>query len=145
MKKICTKCKEEKELSFFHRKSATANYYMSKCKECHAIMSKRYYQRNKEKIAEQKKLYQQKNKEKIAETRKQYKKKYPKIRNAHRRVEYAIKTGKLIRPSICSICGKRDSKIEAHYNNYDNPLDICWVCTSCSHNFTKIVQKVSKS
>ena len=56
-KKVCTKCKEEKELTEFH----IGRY---ECKLC----SKKYYENNKDKVKE----YKEKNKDKIKEYRKKY-------------------------------------------------------------------------
>ena len=55
--KVCTKCKEEKELSEFH-------IGRSECKLCR----KKHYENNKDKIKE----YEEKNKDKIKEYRKKY-------------------------------------------------------------------------
>ena len=59
-----------------------------------------------------------------------WKKNHPDAIKARNRVCYAIRTGKLDRPLICSICG-RQGKISAHHNNYSIPFEICWVCSSC--------------
>lgn len=58
--------------------------------------------------------------------RKRYRHKY----NAHAAVNYAVKTGKLIRPKRCSKCGKR-CKPEAHHPNYAKRLKVVWLCRPC--------------
>lgn len=89
MKKICTKCKVEKELTEFHNKSEAKDGKNSACKSCRKIYldatrEKRlaynkawrgknkeklsqYYKDNKEKISAQQKEYQNNNKEKRAQ------------------------------------------------------------------------------
>src|SRR6478672_12211906 len=63
-------------------------------------------------------------------------KKYPQTppsraaRRAHWRVKYALKTGRLVRPSECSTCG-REAFIEAAHQDYTRPLDVRWLCHFC--------------
>lgn len=61
----------------------------------------------------------------------EYRRRYPERRRAHQAVSEAVKRGELIRPDTCSKCGKK-RKIIGHHNDYDNPLDILWLCISCS-------------
>lgn len=43
-----------------------------------------------------------------------------------------IKSGKIVRPLICSKCKKiSKSKIEGHHRDYNKPLDVVWLCKSC--------------
>jgi len=100
--KICTKCKEEKELNKFSKHSGHKDGFHTQCKKCSKEIKKEYYIRNKEKIkakyrkhykenSEQKKAYQKQyrlenllkinldkhqyaidNKEKIADYQKEY-------------------------------------------------------------------------
>lgn len=53
---------------------------------------------------------------------------------AHAIVRRAVIDGKLIRPSLCSRCGKPPAgrgRIEAHHPDYALPLDIEWLCPAC--------------
>ena len=45
---------------------------------------------------------------------------------AHKRVEYAVKTGRLVRQP-CERCGGLDL-IVAHHESYDHPLAVVWLC-----------------
>ena len=60
-KKVCSKCKEEKELTEFYK------HKKSPCKVCRLLYNKEYRQNNKEKRREYRKEYDEKNKEKIKE------------------------------------------------------------------------------
>jgi len=42
----------------------------------------------------------------------------------------AIARGELVRPEKCSICGEKGN-VHAHHDDYDKPLDVRWVCSSC--------------
>jgi len=46
-------------------------------------------------------------------------------RRAHKIVETALLSGKIIRES-CARCGDRDS--QAHHEDYSRPLDLVWLC-----------------
>lgn len=50
---------------------------------------------------------------------------------ARQKVRYAIRTGKIIKPKTCEICKKRPKRIEGHHEDYNFPLKVIWVCTSC--------------
>ena len=42
----------------------------------------------------------------------------------------AIKTGRLVRPDRCSICGVA-GRIAGHHEDYTTPLDVVWCCPFC--------------
>jgi hypothetical protein len=71
MKKICSKCKEEKEIEEFSIDKGNKDGINRHCRECR----KKYYKKNKEYLNEKKKTYYKKNKEKFDEKNKEYYKK----------------------------------------------------------------------
>ena len=56
--------------------------------------------------------------------------------NAHRKVNYAIRTGELIKPEKCEMCGEV-KRLCGHHEDYSKPLDVKWLCYSCH----KIIHK----
>lgn len=50
MKKVCTKCNIEKELSGFHKNNERKSGYVSRCKDCRNALIKIYRDKNKEKM-----------------------------------------------------------------------------------------------
>jgi hypothetical protein len=57
---------------------------------------------------------------------------------AHMTVHKAVVTGKIQRPTACSVCGivpppRRDgcTQIHAHHRDYSKPLDVQWLCALC--------------
>lgn len=42
----------------------------------------------------------------------------------------AIRSGKVVRGTICSTCGS-SNRIEASHENYRKPLDVVWLCNKC--------------
>jgi len=48
---------------------------------------------------------------------------------------------KIIRPDICSSCGKK-VKVDGHHPDYSKPLEVIWLCKKChkkEHAKTKII------
>lgn len=52
---------------------------------------------------------------------------------AIRAVQYALRTGSLVRPKHCSRCGSDQGRprIEAHHSDYSRRLDVIWLCRPC--------------
>lgn len=43
-----------------------------------------------------------------------------------------IEDGKIIRPTVCRICGRSDRPIQAHHPDPANkPLEVVWCCQEC--------------
>jgi hypothetical protein len=57
-----------------------------------------------------------------------YKVSHPEKIKAHRLVEYALKTKKIVRPSFCEINYDCNGRIEAHHTDYLQPLKVTWLC-----------------
>jgi hypothetical protein len=74
--KICTKCKENKNLGEFHKYKATKDGLQYRCKSCDSQSHAKYRQLNRNKVNAQKKEYREKYKQKIAEYGKEYGKQY---------------------------------------------------------------------
>ena len=45
-------------------------------------------------------------------------------------VNCAVKSGELIRPTICPVCNTK-TFIVAYQENYDKPFEIIWLCINC--------------
>lgn len=67
--------------------------------------------------------------------------------DAHNKVNYAVKTGALIKNEICDFCGDR-KKLSGHHEDYDKPLDVFWLCTGCHakrHTALNMLQEIKKN
>src|SRR3990172_9659095 len=51
---------------------------------------------------------------------------------AHREVYKATKEGRLSRYDTCELCLAKGRMSGHHYNGYDNPLDVWFICYSCN-------------
>jgi hypothetical protein len=53
-----------------------------------------------------------------------------KRRKAGAKTKTAINNGKIIKPNHCEKC-KKERKLEVHHCDYNNPLEVLWLCLSC--------------
>lgn len=51
-----------------------------------------------------------------------------KIRKAHSILNKAVREGRIIKPIYCEDCGLAWKYLEAHHDNYDEPLKVRWLC-----------------
>ncbi len=91
--KICTKCKEVKELSFFYKDKGTKSGLGSRCKECVKNCAKESQQNNKEFRKDYLKEYEKNNKDKIIENRRVYREENREYFKEYHR-EYQVKRRK---------------------------------------------------
>ena len=84
--KICSACKQVKEISVFYKNRNNQDGHAYECKECQALYDKKYYEKNKEKITARVNKYRQENNEAVkirkANYRQRTKGKKPSILNA---------------------------------------------------------------
>jgi len=66
---------------------------------------------------------------------------HPEARKAGIAVQQAIRDGILSRPDFCSLCG-RQAKIAGHHQNYDEALEVVWVCASCHRKIHNSMKRV---
>jgi len=70
--------------------------------------------------------------EKIRKREREYKRKRPqgKKHKVRRKLDWAVESGRMIRPEKCGECGG-GGRIEAHHRDYDLPYEVEWLCTGC--------------
>lgn len=124
-----------------------------------------YMEKNKEIINLKRRLYYEANKERILKRVREYHKKwratergkiltkiniesgylkYPKHRQARIILGNALKLKKITKPSQCTLCLSSD-KIEAHHPNYDEPLNVVWLCRKCHMAIHKSIKEASNA
>lgn len=151
MKKKCICCGIEKDISEYYSNSTMSDGHINKCKECCKSQSKknrekhleyyRNYDRNRPnkkeracKEMEQKRKMREVNPEKYDniyhKARKNYRANHHEKYLANERLRYAIETGKIVRPSECSCCGKKCIP-QGHHFDYSKPLEVIWLCAGC--------------
>ena len=127
--KKCFVCDCEKPLSDFYAHKAMADGHLNKCKECtKKYIFERRYGEHREKILayDRERSKQPHRKQKMLEQTPIYRKNNPKRYLAHTMLNNAIRSGE-IKKQPCFVCGE---KAEAHHPDYDQPLDVMWLCSS---------------
>ena len=119
--KICFKCGEVKDLSYFHKHKGMADGHLNKCKSCARLDAAQYRAKNIESI----RAYDRaRGSRQTSEDIRVYRNKYPIKYRAHNLVNNSIRDGKLF-PMPCEICGNR---AVAHHDDYAKPLNVRWLC-----------------
>jgi ribosomal protein S27AE len=54
-----------------------------------------------------------------------------KRQEARRMLAGAVCAGVLVRPAYCSECGQGETQIQAHHDDYNEPLKVRWLCGKC--------------
>lgn len=128
--KTCFKCNVQKPLSEFYKHSMMADGYLNKCKECNKTDSNKHRSSNIEKVREydRERSKHPHRVELHKEQTKMWRSADKRRSKCHSAVARAIKSGELTRLP-CSKCG--DVKSLAHHENYDEPLNVVWLCQPC--------------
>jgi hypothetical protein len=116
---------------------------------------KRWQQRNTKKRMEAKRLWRKRNRDKYMISCQRcsrnrrirhpesvrggiliWLRKNPKARNAHETLRRAVKKGLVKKSSECEWCGTKECRLHGHHEDYEKPLDVQWLCSSC-HAMTR--------
>lgn len=141
--KKCFKCGLVKPVSEFYEHSQMADGYLNKCKECTKKDSRENRDRNLEYYREYDRNRFYKNGHRKRSQK--YNELNPIKAKAHTIISNAIRDGRINKPESCSICGKSDSRIEAHHSDYNKPLDVIWVCKSCHWDIHRLLNKMERA
>lgn len=148
--KECPRCRETKPANEFYPDKRAASGLRSRCKDCHSQMriedvgekSRRnaaWSRRNPERAQAKTKAWKQRNVDILRARRKAKHEANPEHRAAQKVVNTAVRVGQLVRPGVCSRCGKA-CKPNGHHEDYSKPLDVVWLCNRCHadvHGLTK--------
>jgi len=125
--KVCFKCKRLLPLSEFYKHPQMGDGHLNKCKDC-TKKDVRVHRINNDSVREyDTRRYREdpKRKENKTERTADWRKRNPEKHEAHKAVQYAVKTGKLIKLP-CEICGAMP--VLAHHEDYSKPLEVKWYC-----------------
>lgn len=159
--KRCSRCFYEKSINEFSINKRAKDGRQVYCRSCKSILNKDFKTKNADKIKEYQSKYYLENAEKLAVKKRfnaiDYRKKvnldpikkarlaeqmrisawnhyrkFPEKIAARKAVLKALNSGALVRPDICSKCGKIDD-IEAHHDSYapEQRLNVRWLCKKC--------------
>lgn len=112
--------------------------YLKEWRKNHPYYSRDYMKSHPESRAKQAKYYKKWYKENGRKRKKDYYKvislwveRNPEKRAASIILNNAIKRGFIIKPNRCSICKEKTNRINGHHKDYNKPLKVLWVCSSC--------------
>jgi hypothetical protein len=130
--KLCSICKEEKDIFTFQKKCTSSDGYATICKPCGAAQDRQRRLDNTEKYREKDKRRYQNHTErkKVYKRLADKKKKHPERVRAKQKLKYYMKSGKIIKPTSCNVCHK-ERPIDGHHEDYNDPLGIIWLCKPC--------------
>ena len=101
--------------------TSKGGYKYGSCNECNTKRHRKYSKENPSIIKEIVTRYELKNKPKRA---------------AWAKLAEAVKTGKVVKPEKCEMCGKKKN-LDGHHEDYDKALDVRWWCRRCHKEFHK--------
>lgn len=115
---ICYKCKSgDKPLMKWCMTKQGNQYFV--CRDCNRLRANNYYKTHSTSI------YKNVRKSEA---------KYPEKVSARRKVLWAVKTGQMLKPKNCVVCGRHSDRLQAHHKDYTRPLDVMWLCGTCHAN-----------
>lgn len=111
-----------------------------RCKDCHDVKEKlsdiKYNTIHRDNISTYYKIWYEKNKEYRKQDKSNnqhaldWKRKNPEKVRAHNILRRAIRSGKIIKPTLCLSCGI-NALLEGHHLDYYQPLEVLWLCKKC--------------
>ena len=127
LKKKCFKCGETKPIEEFYKHPEMADGHLGKCKECTKKDVSENYRKNIDYYIEyyKNRNHTHKRKRQILFYQKKRRRINPQKEKAHRAVNNAVKSGRLIRQP-CEVCGSKN--VQAHHDDYSKPLEVRWLC-----------------
>lgn len=134
--RVCFKCNRTLSVTEFYAHPQMSDGHLGKCKECtrrdvagnreSKIDAVRQYDRTRARRPNRKMMSVDKNARKRASVG-------PAFDHAHRAVARALAAGVIVKPAICDRCPSTD-RIQAHHDDYNQPLVVMWLCPVCHAN-----------
>jgi len=144
--RICKKCSILKPIEDFYRHPASEGGRDTRCKECVKSMAranraekaeyyraydrKRYRDDDRRKESARHCAKSDAGRRAKAEFEARSRREEPQKWIARNAVNNAIRDGKMERGTDCYFCGSSE-RLQAHHEDYNHPLDVVWLCSSC--------------
>ncbi len=147
--KRCSKCGQVKAHSAFYKRKSTACGCQPACKECSAARAADYYLRHRERLIATRLAYYYKHRESALVKRRRHERlhasEYAERLRARRKKNPLIPRARgtarrHLSPEPCSKCGSTD-QIHAHHDDYNQPLDVVWLCHVCHSHLHAILRR----
>jgi hypothetical protein len=136
MKKKCRGCGRELPIEEYYKHSEMADGHLNYCKDCVRARVSKHREANIEQIRQYDRKrgrleHRQKRRAEITRRRRHEVEGYE---DAHNAVFRAVKSGLIVKAKRCECCGS-GGRIEAHHNNYQNKLNVVWLCPVCHRQY----------
>jgi hypothetical protein len=153
MEKLCFKCNEIKPLTEFYKHNKMLDGTINKCRSCTKLDVKNNrnkkidYYREKDRLRarsslcmEKMQAYQKTPEGKAAKQKASlnWLMANSKKRWCNNSINNAVRDGKITKPKDCEKCGKQSNRICGHHDDYDKPLSVRWLCSSCHSEWHRI-------
>lgn len=125
--KTCFKCLQSLPLEAFYKHSRMGDGHLGKCKECTKTDVKKHRLEKLEHIRAYDRMRASKphRKELAKRLQMRWKAEFPNRKRASSLVASALRSGRL-KKMPCWVCG--EARSEAHHPDYEEPLDVVWLC-----------------
>lgn len=127
-KELLENMDEEKKEELREKRKGYCKKYRDTHKEQVTAYKKKYREEHEQEHREENLRSYYRHRDRIMEERRE------KYNHASRRINYAMKMGKIKRQP-CEICGAKPA--EAHHDDYNEPLEVRWLCKECHVNWHK--------
>lgn len=151
--KPCICCGAVKPIGEFYEHAKMRDGHLNKCKVCVRAYVKRHqdanreyyrayharkYQRDRTGIRQRQAAYAKTDaaKASMLASRQRWQASNPEKRAAHIKLGNALRSGKIIKPRTCTMCGA-DGGIHGHHRDYAHPLSVVWCCATCHSQLHK--------
>lgn len=137
--KRCFKCGQDKPLDEFYKHPRMADGHLGKCKAC----TKRDVGEHRQLHLDEIRAYDRRRavlphrRAAVKRVCKAYYEVHPERRSVSGKLCAAVKSGHLVRPETCEVCGAK-THINGHHPDYSQPLVVMWVCQPCHKKLHKM-------
>jgi len=144
--KECTCCRRIKNVTEYFKKGDTIEHT---CKKCSYANKKAYNKRMQDRINELARgrwkewLKKPGSKEIMLERIRRYNEKYPEKYKARNMLRNAVKAGKIVKSTSCTVCNLPKQRIEGHHHDYSKPFDVTWACPKCHRFLDRELKRLS--
>ena len=141
--KTCFKCGVKQPRSEFYKHPQMGDGLLGKCKDCTRadVRQHRRSQEYREKVLAYDRL--RGNRQKY-DSIKRFRSERPDAATAHRKLRWAVTSGKVQRPNRCECCGK-SSPLHGHHHDYSKPLAVVWLCAACHRQHHTMMDLIDRA
>jgi len=140
--KPCWLCMSVKSISEFSMDKSKPDGRQGLCKACDMDVKQEYRgsPENKKRAAKIHNDWCLNNRSRINRNKREWRKRNRDRTLAQNRLNYAVRMGRVTRPSSCSTCGVSCFP-DGHHSDYANHLDVDWLCQGCHRELHKQLRR----